>query len=188
VLTAMHDWTGITAVASTTTIGADGREVTAEVTAADGGEVVGTVTFTGGGWSQTVSLDGGSASATVPAGITSATASYDGYADALVATSTSAAVAVTGDLELTASAATRCVAGKVQLVVTARNADTQRADVVITTAYGSKTVSLSAGATSSAVFSARAASIVAGTFTLTGTGADGAAFDGTFPAPSASCG
>ncbi|HEY1106215.1 MAG TPA: immunoglobulin-like domain-containing protein, partial [Agromyces sp.] len=177
VLTAMHDWTGITAVGSTTALSADGREVTAEVSAADGGEVAGTVTFTGGTWSETVALDDASASATVPAGVTSVTATYDGYADGLVATSTSAAVAVTGDLELSATTTTRCVAGKVQLVVAAHNGDTQRADVVIATPYGTKALSLAAGATTSAVFSTRAASITAGSLTLTGTGSDGAAFE-----------
>jgi hypothetical protein len=187
VLTAMHDWTGIAAVASTTDLGVAGRELTAEVAAADGGDVAGTVTFTGGDWSETVEIVDGRAVATAPAGVTSATAHYDGYRDGLVAASTSPAVAVTGDLELTATAATRCIAGKVQLLVTVRNADEQRASIEIATAYGTRTVSLAAGAATSAAFATRAASIPAGSFTLTGTGADGAEFDGAFPTPSASC-
>ncbi|MFF2370886.1 immunoglobulin-like domain-containing protein [Agromyces sp. NPDC058110] len=188
VLTAMHDWTGITAVESTTELAADGREVTAEVTAADGGDVVGTVTFSGGDWSETVALHDGSASVDVPAGVASVTATYDGYTDGLVATSTSAAVEVTGDLELEATAATRCVAGKVSLVVTAKNADDQRADVTIRTAYGDKTVALAAGASISSAFATRAASIPAGTLTLTGSAADGSTFEGAFPTPAANCG
>ncbi|WP_394554828.1 immunoglobulin-like domain-containing protein [Agromyces sp. MMS24-JH15] len=188
VLTAMHDWTGITAVTSTTALEADGRDVTAAVTAADAGEVAGTVTFTGGGWSKTVALQDGSAGATVPAGIGEVTATYDGYADGLVATSTSEAVELQGGLELEATATTRCIAGKVSLVVTAKNADHQRADVVIHTSYGDKTGSLAAGASVSSTFATRAASIPAGTLTLTGSAADGSAFEGAFPTPAANCG
>lgn len=192
VLTAMHGWTGIAAVGSTTELTADGREVTARVTAADGGDVAGTVTFAGDGWSTTVALQGDSASAaasaTVPAGVGSVTATYDGYRDGLVSTSASAAVDVHGDLRLEASATTRCVAGKVQVVVVAHNADQQRADVAVQTPYGGKTVSIAAGATVSSAFATRAASIAAGTFTVTGSAADGAAFHGSFPLPATVCG
>lgn len=187
VLTAMHDWTGITAVDSTTELTADGRDVTAEVTAADEGDVVGTVTFTGGDWSETVALHDGSATVSVPAGVASVTAAYDGYTDSLVAASASAAVELQGDLALEAAATTRCVAGKVQLVVTTRNVDDQRADVVLTTPYGGKTLAIAAGAATSTAFATRAASIPAGTLTLTGSAADGSAFEGGFPIPAADC-
>ncbi|MGX5697807.1 immunoglobulin-like domain-containing protein [Agromyces soli] len=187
VLTAMHDWTGIAAVASTTTVAVDGRELTAEVAAADGGDVAGTVTFTGGDWRETVAISGGRAVATAPAGVTSATAHYDGYRDGLVAASASATVAVTGDLDLEATATTRCIAGKVQLLVTVRNADQQRASIELATAYGTRTAALAPGAATSFAFATRAASIQAGTFTLSGTGSDGARFDGDLPTPSASC-
>ncbi|MET4156937.1 immunoglobulin-like domain-containing protein [Agromyces sp. PvR057] len=188
VLTAMHDWTGITAVDSTTELTAEGRDVEAEVSAADGGDVVGTVTFSGGDWSETVELRDGSATVTVPAGIASVTAEYDGYADGLVATSTSASVELRGGLELEATAATRCVAGKVQLVVTTRNADDQRADAMLQTPYGSKNLTLAAGASVSTAQSTRLSSIPAGTLTLTGSAADGSTFEGAFPTPAANCG
>ncbi|MEF3402414.1 immunoglobulin-like domain-containing protein [Agromyces sp. CCNWLW203] len=188
VLTAMHDWTGITAVASTTTLTADGRDVTAEVVAADDGEVTGTVTFSGGDWSTTVPLQNGTAAVTAPAGIASVTASYDGYRDALVATSASEPVELHGDLELDAAATTRCVAGKVQLVVTVQNAGDQRAAVAIQTPYGGKSISIAAGASASAAFATRAASIAAGTLALTGSSADGSTFEGSFNTPAANCG
>jgi hypothetical protein len=188
VLTAMHEWTDIAAVSSTTELAADGRDVTAEVTAADAGDVVGTVTFSGGDWSTTVPLQNGAATVTAPAGVSSVAATYDGYADGLVATSTSAAIELPGGLVLEGTATTRCVAGKVQLVVTAHNAADQRAEVAITTPYGGKSVSLAAGASVSTAFATRAASIGAGTFTLTGSAADGAAFEGSFPLPAANCG
>ncbi|WP_292864034.1 immunoglobulin-like domain-containing protein [Microbacterium sp.] len=103
VLTAMHDWTGITAVASTTSLSAEERTVTARVTAADEGDVAGTVTFTdatavsplaraAGGWTATVPLSGGTASVAVPAAVTSVTAQYDGYRDGLVDVSSSETV------------------------------------------------------------------------------------------------
>ncbi|MHA3722934.1 immunoglobulin-like domain-containing protein [Leucobacter sp. HY1910] len=106
VLEAMHEWRGVEAVASTTSSVASGRNVTTTVTAADGGSVAGTVTLRAVGapalanadaqpWSQTVPLVDGVAIAEVPAGITSVQASYDGYADGLVATSEAAAVELT---------------------------------------------------------------------------------------------
>lgn len=188
VLTAMHDWTGITAVASTTQLAADGRDVTADVAAADSGDVAGTVTFSGGDWSTTVPLQNGTATVTAPAGVASVTATYDGYRDALVATSTSEPVELRGDLELDATATTRCVAGKVQLVVTVHNADDERAAVAIQTPYGGKSVSIAAGASASAAFATRAASITAGSLTLTGSTADGSTFERSFSTPAAHCG
>ncbi len=144
VLDALHGWTDVAAVASTTTGTADGSQVTAKVQAADGGDVVGTVTFSGGDWSQTVPLADGEAQADVPAGVTSVTAHYDGYADGLVSPSTSAAITVVGALDLSATASTRCVSGKVVEVITVRNADDVTASVTVAGAYGSKTVSIAA--------------------------------------------
>lgn len=102
VLTAMHDWTGVSAVASTTSLSAQERTVTARVVAADGGDVAGTVTFTGetgtsslaraSAWSAQVPVSGGVASVVVPAGIRTVTAQYDGYRDQLVQVSSSDAV------------------------------------------------------------------------------------------------
>ncbi|WP_449279301.1 immunoglobulin-like domain-containing protein [Leucobacter sp. GX0328] len=107
VLDAMHGWRAVEAVASTATSAVDGRTVTTTVTADDGGDVAGTVTFTAAGagaalaadgaWSETVALTGGAASVEAPAGITEVVASYDGYRDGLVAPSTADAVQLDGD-------------------------------------------------------------------------------------------
>jgi len=187
VLTAMHDWTGITSVASTTALTAEEREVTATVAAADSGDIAGTVTFTGGSWSETVTLQDGSASVVVPAGVSSVTAVYDGYRDGLVSTSTSESLTLTGGLDLSASVATRCVAGKLQLIVTVRNADGHDAEVTIETPYGDKSLDLADGKSISAAFASRAAAIPAGAATVTGAAGD-AAFQASVPFPAASCG
>ncbi|MBF4562028.1 hypothetical protein ITJ43_07725 [Microbacterium sp. VKM Ac-2870] len=112
VLDAMHAWGPVAAVTSTTTLAAEQRTVTATVTAGDGGDVAGTVTFSGGGWSATVPVSGGSArvgvaarmslaaasgataQVVVPAGISAVSARYDGYRDGLVGASSAAAVAL----------------------------------------------------------------------------------------------
>jgi hypothetical protein len=68
----MREWTGVSAVASTTSLSAQERKVTARV-AADGGDVAGTVTFTGrppppraSAWSVQVPVSRGVASVVVP--------------------------------------------------------------------------------------------------------------------------
>lgn len=171
VLTAMHGWTDVAAVASTTTLTAEDRTATAEVAAADGGEVAGTVTFSGGAWSETVDLEDGSASVTVPAGIGSVTAHYDGYGDGLVSPSTSGTVSF--GLEITAVATTRCVAGKITEVVSVTNADDAPATVTIEGAYGSKTVAVAAGKTVSATFATRAIAVAEHEVSITGQSTDG---------------
>ncbi|WP_442574602.1 glycoside hydrolase [Microbacterium sp. F51-2R] len=66
-------------------------------------------------------------------------------------------------LEASATATTRCVAGKVSLIVTVGNDDTVPLDVAITTPYGTKTVSgLAVGKKTSAALSSRLATIPAG--------------------------
>lgn len=187
VLTAMKNWTGVTAVDSTTTLTADGRTVTATVAAADKGDVVGSVTFTGGSWTSTVPLSGGSASVSVPADVTGVTASYTGYADKLVRTSVSAVVPL-DTLELVPAVATRCVAGKIVLTATVKNTDTAAADVTITSAYGSKSVTAVApGSSASAAFTTRLASMPAGTVTVTGSATGQPAFTATVPVAAARC-
>lgn len=186
VLTAMHDWTGITAVASTTTLSAEERELTATVAAADSGDVAGTVTFSGGSWTETVALASGTASVAVPEGIGSVTAVYDGYRDGLVAASASEALPLAGAIDLTASTTTRCVAGKLQVVVTVRSSDSADASVTIETPYGDKTVSLAAGRSVSASFSTRAVSIESGIVSVAGSAGD-ASFQASVPFPAASC-
>jgi len=175
VLTGLNTWSEVAAVASTTTATAEGSVVTAEVVAADEGDVAGTVTFTGGSWTETVELEDGTATATVPTGVTSVTAHYDGYSDGRVTASTSASVTVVGALELTATAATRCVAGKIVETITVKNVDDVTASVTITGAYGTKTVSLAAGKTTSAAFTTRLASIPADNVAIAGQSTDGQA-------------
>lgn len=188
VLDALHGWTDVAAVASTTTGTADGSRVTAKVQAADGGDVVGTVTFSGGDWSQTVPLADGEAQADVPAGVTSVTAHYDGYADGLVSPSTSAAITVVGALDLSATASTRCVSGKVVEVITVRNADDVTASVTVAGAYGSKTVSIAAGKSSAVSFTTRAATIERDVISVTGQSTDGQAHTSTVTAVATRCG
>ncbi|MDQ0649676.1 hypothetical protein QFZ53_003872 [Microbacterium natoriense] len=187
VLTAMKNWTSIAAVASTTTLEVTGRDATASVTAADGGDVAGTVTFTGGAWTSTVALVDGKATASIPAGVTSVTATYDGYRDNLVTTSASSAAPVEA-LTVNTVAAVRCVAGKGQVLVTLSNTSTVAATVTVTTPYGSKQVALAAGATTTAAFATRLASVPAGTATVTATGATGQSYAGTAAIPAGLCG
>ncbi|MCW3493438.1 immunoglobulin-like domain-containing protein [Microbacterium sp. SSM24] len=185
VLDAMRGWTEVAAVASTTTLTAEGRDVTAEVVAADGGDVVGSVTFSGGSWSKTVDLTDGAASAAVPAGVSSVTAHYDGYTDGLVSASTSSSVAL--GLELAATGATRCVSGKITEIVSVTNTDDVTATVTIAGRYGSKTVSIAPGKTTSASFTTRAIAITADEVVLTATASDGRTHSSTVVVAAASC-
>ena len=170
VLDAMRTWTAVEAVSSTTTLTADGRSATAEVAAADGGDVVGTVTFSGGEWTETVDLTSGSATVDVPEGVGSVTAKYDGYGDGLVNPSTSAAISF--GLDLSAAATTRCVAGKVVEVITVTNDDAVAASVTVSGQYGSKALTVAAGKSASVSFTTRSASIAADTVTIAGTAVD----------------
>lgn len=185
VLDAMHGWTDVEAVASTTTLSAQDRTASAEVEAADGGEVAGTVTFSGGSWSETVDVEDGSASVDVPVGVSSVTAHYDGYADGLVSPSTSSAVDF--GLELTATGITRCVSGKITEIVSVSNADDVTATVKIAGRYGSKTVTIPAGKSASASFTTRAAAIASDEVALTATAPDGRTHSSTVLIAAASC-
>jgi len=183
VLDAMHSWSEIEAVASSTALSADGRAVTAEVTAADGGDVAGTVTFSGAGWSEQVALDGGRASVEVPEGVAEVSASYDGYRDGLVADSEAEAVSV-GGAPIEATAVTRCVAGKNVVMVKTTNTGDEAVSVSIETPFGAQSaVSVAAGKSVSKTFSTRQAQIDAGEATVT-------AGDAVVTAPyaAASCG
>ncbi|MDQ0574108.1 family 43 glycosylhydrolase [Agromyces albus] len=70
---------------------------------------------------------------------------------------------------LEATAVARCVAGKAVVVAAVHNADAIALDVTAAGAYGSKTFTLEAGASSSAAFSTRTKTIGAGSVTVTGT-------------------
>ncbi|MFF0911176.1 family 43 glycosylhydrolase [Microbacterium enclense] len=94
-------------------------------------------------------------------------------------------------LDVSGTAAARCVAGKVTQVVTVRNAATFPVTVTAQGPFGSKAFgSLAAGKTASAAFSSRQVTIPAGTVTLTATATvDGKKVVETVPLdyPSASC-
>ena len=85
VLDAVTGWTEMETIGSTVNAVLDGRTATATVTAADEGDVVGTVTFASGDWSETVSLDGQSAEVSVPNAVSgTVTVTYNGYVDGIV--------------------------------------------------------------------------------------------------------
>ena len=90
-------------------------------------------------------------------------------------------------LDLNVSVASRCVAGKAQLVVSVKNADAAAAAVTVATAYGEKKVSLAAGATTSASFATRTASLPAGQVQVTGSAGD-LDYSASTPYPAKSCG
>ena len=187
VLTGLNTWSPVAAVDSTTTATATGRDVTAAVTAGDAGDVAGTVTFSDGNWAETVQLIDGTATVSVPTGVTAVTAHYDGYSDGLVKESTSARVTVTGALELTATASTRCVAGKVVETITVKNDDDVTASVTIAGVYGTKTVSLAAGKSTSVAFTTRLVSTPADTVAITGQSTDGQTHASQVVASAATC-
>ena len=185
VLDAMHSWTALSAVDSTTTLSIDGRTATATVIAEDEGDVVGTVTFSGGDWSETVALVDGAASVEVPSGVADVVASYDGYSDGLVSPSTSETLSL--QVGFTAQVATRCVAGKVVQVVTVK-AEKPLTGVTVTSGYGSRSLGgLLEGRSGSAAFSTRLAAIPAGQVGVTATvgGIDVTVSAGS---PAATCG
>lgn len=72
--------------------------------------------------------------------------------------------------EITSTAVTRCVAGKVTLVVSAVNRDDVPVSVTIATAFGTRTVaSLAPGKTTAQSFTVRQSSVAAGAATVTAT-------------------
>jgi hypothetical protein len=186
VLDALHAWAPIEPVASTIALDRVGDLMTATVTAADGGQVAGTVTFASGDWSATATLNDLGAVVQVPASVDPDTivASYDGYDDGLVAPVATQPPA----LALTATATTRCVAGKVVDVVTVTNADTIAAQTTVALADGTRAVTVEPGQSASTTFMTRAAESTAQLVTLTAEAADGRTGAVEVTTSSASCG
>ncbi|MFF2370893.1 immunoglobulin-like domain-containing protein [Agromyces sp. NPDC058110] len=90
-----------------------------------------------------------------------------------------AGVGTNPDLSVEAAATTKCVAGKVALVASVKNADTRAADVTVQTGYGTKTfTAVQPGKTVSQAFSTRLASIDAGFVGVSAAGT-GATFTGS---------
>ncbi|MBD8022592.1 immunoglobulin-like domain-containing protein [Microbacterium gallinarum] len=158
-----------------------GDALIATVSAADGGAVAGSVTFTVGDLTvdaPIVSKDGVYvAEAVVPdtdaAGeAAELTAAYAGF-DVLSGSISAPVAVVVGDapvLAVEASVTARCVAGKVVQVVTVTNTDDVAIGATAAGAYGSKTfASIAAGKSSSASFTTRQPSIPLGSLTLTAT-------------------
>lgn len=73
-----------------------------------------------------------------------------------------ATVTVRPVVKVQLSAEARCVAGKAQLVLRAVNGGDTAASLTLSSAYGSKSVTVAAGATTSATFTTRAATVPAG--------------------------
>lgn len=71
-------------------------------------------------------------------------------------------------LDLRVSTTSRCVAGKVQLVVSVRNADASPAEVTITTPFGTKALDMTPGTASSASFATRSSALAAGEAQVSG--------------------
>ncbi len=185
VLAAMKGWTEVAAVGSTTTLAVQGRTATATVAAADKGDVAGSVTFTGGAWSQTVALADGKASVEVPVGVSSVVAAYDGYTDGLVSASTSTAATI--GLKVTATATTRCVAGKVAQVVTVANGSDASVSATVAGAAGSKVLTVAAGKSSSVAFTTRSNNTAAGVVSVTARASDGRTQQVSVTVPAATC-
>ncbi|HMR50113.1 MAG TPA: Ig-like domain-containing protein [Arachnia sp.] len=88
------------------------------------------------------------------------------------------------EVQASATATTRCVAGKVALAVTVTNGGDVALDIASSSSYGTKAfAALAPGKSASHAFSTRAVSIGAGTVALTATPADGGAGELSFSAP-----
>ncbi|WP_159855422.1 immunoglobulin-like domain-containing protein [Rathayibacter sp. VKM Ac-2754] len=103
-----------------------------------------------------------------------------------------ATVTVQASLKVTATASSRCVAGKPVLTVVAKNGDTVPMDVTVRTAEGVKTfTAVKPGSSASAAYTVRAAQLAAGEAAVTATATvGGAPVTATTTAPYAarSCG
>ncbi|WP_442574566.1 immunoglobulin-like domain-containing protein [Microbacterium sp. F51-2R] len=91
-------------------------------------------------------------------------------ADPAVKTTFSVDIVAAPALPVTATATTRCVAGKATLIVSVTNPTGSTVQAAISSASGSKTVSLAAGKTVSTAFSTRAATLPAGSASVVATG------------------
>lgn len=80
-------------------------------------------------------------------------------------------VTVTVTAGVSVVAETRCVAGKAVVIATAMNGSDAAAEVTVSSAYGSRDLTLAGGASASASFSSRLAALPAGSVTATSGGA-----------------
>ncbi|MFH8252771.1 OmpL47-type beta-barrel domain-containing protein [Microbacterium sp. B2969] len=91
------------------------------------------------------------------------------------------------ELDLASSAATRCVAGKVALVVKVENKEAIPVDAVIKTPYGEKSVTIKSGAAVSSTFTTRVVTTPAGSAQVTAS-EDRRTHSGSASFAAASCG
>ncbi|MDY0908826.1 immunoglobulin-like domain-containing protein [Microbacterium sp. CFBP9034] len=153
-------------------------DVSASVAAADGFQTGGRVRFSLGDWSETVYLEDGEASATIPAGLEhgsrSVTAQFLEF-DILEGSEATASFQVLPAVSASVSVTGRCVAGKAVLAVVVANDDEREIRVRLDTAYGAKQIAaIAPGKSSASAFTTRSASIPAGSVTATVSAPDGA--------------
>lgn len=157
-----------------------GAKVEAVVAATDGGAVAGTVRFAFGDRTvdaRVISRDGAFvAEAVIPevSGDVRLTAAYQGF-DVLSASASAPVEVRVADAaapRVESSVSSRCIAGKVTVMLKVTNTGSAPVSVVASSAYGTKTFSaLAAGGTATAAFSTRAAAIPAGSMSLRADGA-----------------
>jgi beta-xylosidase len=99
-----------------------------------------------------------------------------------------AAQTIGARLDVTATTATRCVAGKLTLVVTVANGSDRAVTASISGAYGSKDVTIAAGKSTSATFATRLAAIPSGAVTIAATAEGATDASVTAAVAAASCG
>ncbi|TNC16977.1 hypothetical protein FHE66_13110 [Georgenia sp. 311] len=154
-------------VATTTELSVEGRVATATVEAADGFETGGQVRFSAGEWSQTVHLTDGVAEVTLPEAATGpeVTAEFLGH-DILLASSDTAPLGSPLD-GVTATADTRCVAGRTVVTVRVSNGSEVAVDLTATSSWGSRSATgVAEGRNFTHAFTTRATSVPAGTVTV----------------------
>lgn len=152
-------------------------EVTASVTAADGFETGGQVRFTVGDWSETVYLEDGTASATIPAGLErgtqTVTAEFLGF-DILLASEAAASFDVLAAVNASATVTGRCAGKQAMLAVEVVNTDERDIQVRIETPFGTKEVAtLAPGERVSPSFATHVESVPAGSAAVTVSADDG---------------
>ncbi|MBD8080338.1 immunoglobulin-like domain-containing protein [Cellulosimicrobium arenosum] len=148
----------------------DAVTVTATVRAEDTFETGGQVRFSAGEWSETVYLDEGVASATLPTDLgagETVRAEFLGF-DILEASEDTAVTA--GEVSVDVQVQPRCLAGRAYLAVRALNTDEAPAAVELTTPYGSRQFDeVAVGKSAYQAFSSRQDTLEAGTVSVTST-------------------
>ncbi|GAA3037622.1 family 43 glycosylhydrolase [Microbacterium dextranolyticum] len=189
------DWTGLSSVAfgekgaASVTVKAKPLQAGGKIEVRSGsatGTVLGTISVDGpiGEWSESTAT------------LTGATGTHDVYFTYTGGTGdlfeldtfSFAAAQPEPQLAVTATATTRCVAGKVVLAVSVTGDPATPVTAAITTPAGTRTLSVGAGKTATAAVSTRAASFDAGQAEVVATAADGSRVSVSAPYTARSCG